>query len=82
MKPLELFQRKCLKSFLQLSEQATTPAIHFLTGELPIEGKIHIDVFSLLAGQSQLYKRLGHSSSRWRWSRRKIAAVIGEVFRA
>ena len=47
MKPLELFQRKCLKSFLHLSEHAATPAIHFLTGELPIEGKIHRDIFSL-----------------------------------
>ena len=26
---------------------APTPAIHFLTGELPIEGKIHKDIFSL-----------------------------------
>ena len=47
LKPLELFQRKCLKSFLHLTEQAPTPAIHFLTGELPVEGKLHRDIFSL-----------------------------------
>ena len=45
--PLILFQRKTLKSILKLSITAPTPAIHFLTGELPIEGKIHKDIFSL-----------------------------------
>ena len=47
LEPLSLFQRKTLKSILKLSITAPTPAIHFLTGELPIEGKIHRDVFSL-----------------------------------
>ena len=44
---LSLFQRKTLKSILMLSENAPTPSIHFLTGELPIEGQIHRDVFSI-----------------------------------
>ena len=47
LEPLGLFQRKCLKSFLHLTEKAPTPAIHFLTGELPVEGKIHRDIFAL-----------------------------------
>ena len=47
LESLCLFQRKTLKSILKLSKTAPTPAIHFLTGELPIEGKIHRDVFSL-----------------------------------
>ena len=47
MKSLSLFQRKILKSFLYLSKTASTPAIHFLTGELPVEGQIHRDIFSL-----------------------------------
>ena len=47
LEPLALFQRKCLKSILKLSITAPTPAVHFLTGELPIEGKIHNDIFSL-----------------------------------
>ena len=47
LEPLQIFQRKCLKSFLQLSKTASTPAIHFLFGELPIEGKMHRDIFSL-----------------------------------
>ena len=47
LEPLALFQRKLLKSILKLSSTAPTPAIHFLTGELPVEGKIHKDVFSL-----------------------------------
>ena len=47
LEPLSLFQRKTIKSILKLSISAPTPSIHFLTGELPIEGKIHRDVFAL-----------------------------------
>ena len=45
--PLAIFQRKVLKSILRLNSTAATPAIHFLTSELPIEAKIHFDVFTL-----------------------------------
>ena len=45
--PLLIFHRKILKSFLSLSKTAPTPALHFILGELPMEGKIHRDVFSL-----------------------------------
>ena len=44
---LFLFHRKTLKAFLHLSKTAPTPAIHFILGELHIEGKIHCDMFSL-----------------------------------
>ena len=47
IEPLALFQRKTLKSILKLSNGAPTPAIHFLTGELPVEGKVHKDIFAL-----------------------------------
>ena len=47
MEPFQLFHRKCLKAFLHLSQQASTSAIHFLLGELPMEGKLHRDMFSL-----------------------------------
>ena len=47
LEPLALFQRKTLKSILKLSNRAPTPAIHFLTGELPVEGKVHKDIFSV-----------------------------------
>ena len=47
LEPLSLFQRKTLKSILKLSLTAPTPAIHFLTGELPIEGMVHRDIFSV-----------------------------------
>ena len=47
LEPLSLFQRKTLKSILKLNITAPTPAIHFLTGELPVEGHIHKDIFSL-----------------------------------
>ena len=45
--PLSIFQRKTLKGVLKVSKQASTAGIHFLTGELPIEAKIHRDVFSV-----------------------------------
>ena len=47
IEPLALFHRKTLRGILNLSKYASTPAIHFILGELPIEGKIHRDVFSL-----------------------------------
>ena len=47
IEPISLFHRKILKSILHLSKSAPTPAIHFLLGELPIEGRIHRDMFSL-----------------------------------
>ena len=45
--PLTIFHRKTLRGILNLSKNATIPAIHFLLGELPIEAQIHIDVFAL-----------------------------------
>ena len=45
--PLSIFQRKTLKGVLKVSKQASSAGIHFLTGEIPIEAKIHKDVFSL-----------------------------------
>ena len=39
--PLNIFQRKILKGILKVSKQASTPALYFLTGELPIEAQIH-----------------------------------------
>jgi hypothetical protein len=47
MDPLAPLHRKVFKSFLHLSQTAPTPAIHFLLGELPMEGKVHRDMFSL-----------------------------------
>ena len=47
LQPIIIFQRKSLRAILKLSKCSSIPALHFLTGELPIEGKIHRDVFSL-----------------------------------
>ena len=47
LQPLMIFQRKTIKSILHLSVSAATPAIYFLTSELPIEAQIHQDIFSL-----------------------------------
>ena len=47
MEALDIFHRKCLKSFLHLSQTAPSPSVYFLLGELPMEGKIHRDIFAL-----------------------------------
>ena len=47
LESLCIFQRKTLRSILKLSKNATNPALYFLCGDLPIEGKLHRDVFSL-----------------------------------
>ena len=41
LQPLVIFQRKTLRSILKLSKTSCIPALYFLTGELPIQGKIH-----------------------------------------
>ena len=48
LEPISIFQRKSLRSILKLSKTAANCALFFLCGELPIEGKLHRDVFSLL----------------------------------
>ena len=47
LQSLTVFHRKILRGILNLSKCASIPAIHFLLGELPIEAKIHRDIFSL-----------------------------------
>ena len=48
MKPMTAFHRKVLRGFLHFSDKCPIPAIHFLLGEIPIEARLHRDVFSLL----------------------------------
>ena len=45
--PLGIFQRKTLKGVLKVSKNASTVGLHFLTGDLLIEAKIHKDMFSV-----------------------------------
>ena len=47
LQPLTMFHRKTLRGILTLSKSSNIPALHFLLGELPIEAKLHKDVFSL-----------------------------------
>lgn len=47
IEPLSVFTRKILKSVPHVSNTASTNGIHFLCGELPIEGWIHSTVNSL-----------------------------------
>ena len=47
IKPLIALQRKIIRGFLKISDRAPIPSLYFLTGELPIEAKMHRDIFSL-----------------------------------
>lgn len=47
LQPLTAFHKKTLRSFLSLSEKSPIPSLYFFLGELPIEAKIHRDMFSL-----------------------------------
>ena len=47
LKPLTIFHRKILRGILNLSKSSNIPALYFLLGEMPIDGQIHRDVFSL-----------------------------------
>ena len=58
---ITIFHRKILRGILNLSKCASIPAIHFLLGELPMEAKIHKDIFSLFYSvwsnpQSKIYQ--------------------------
>ena len=87
LEPLKIFQRKTLKSILKLSMTAPTPSIHFLTGELPIEGKIHKDIFSLFQTQNpdtKIYSIVKHllennceNSRTWSTHLRFLCSVYG-----
>ena len=59
--PLTIFHRKTLRGILNLSKSSNITALHFLLGELPMEGKIHRDIFSLFFSvwsnpDSKIYK--------------------------
>ena len=85
--PLSLFHRKTLKGILHLSQSSPSPAIHFLLGELPVEGKIHRDMFSLFYSiwcnpQSKIYQIVKHilntspeSSTTWAINLRHICRM-------
>ena len=47
MKSISIFQRKVLRSFLKLSNRSPIPSMFFLLGELPLEARIHLNIFSL-----------------------------------
>ena len=43
--PIPVFHRKIMKSVLSLRKTAPTPAIHFILGELHMEGNTHCNFF-------------------------------------
>ena len=47
LKSLTIFHRKVLRGILSFSKSSNIPALHFLLSEIPIEGQIHKDIFSL-----------------------------------
>ena len=85
--PLSIFHRKTLKGFLHLSQSTATPAVHFLFGELPMEGKIHRDMYSLFYSvwcnpQSKVYEIVKHilknspeNSTTWAINLRHISRM-------
>ena len=48
IKSLEVFHHKILRGFLKVGKSSPVPALHFLLGELPIEGLLHIRTLGLL----------------------------------
>ena len=63
--PMTIFHRKILRGILNFSRTSNIPALHFLLGELPIEGQIHKDVFCLFYSvwsnpQSKIYEIIKH----------------------
>ena len=44
---ISTFQNKIMCGFLHLSQTSPISALYFLLGELPIEGRLHLDVMSL-----------------------------------
>ena len=47
IKPLEIFHRKTLRGIMNFSKNSNIAALHFILAELPMEGQIHRDIFSL-----------------------------------
>ena len=47
MKSLSVFNNKILRGFLKLSNSSPVPSLYFLTGELPIAGRLHIDLLCM-----------------------------------
>ena len=47
IQPLSAFQKKVIRGFLHLSDSSPIPSLFILSGELPMEARIHRDVFSL-----------------------------------
>ena len=83
---LSIFQRKSLKGVLKVSTQASTAGIHFLTGEIPIEAKIHKDVFSLFFSvwsnpDSKIYAIVKHILSSCNENSRTWANFIRQISR-
>ena len=47
IKAVSIFHNKILRGFLKLSNSSPKPALYFLLGELPVEGRIHIATLML-----------------------------------
>ena len=47
-KSLQLFHNKIMRGILKLSKSSPVPALHFLLGELPVEGVLHMRTLGLI----------------------------------
>ena len=89
LESLTSFHKKVLRGFLHLSKRCPIPSIYFLTGELPIIGELHRDIFSLFYSiwcnpQSKIYEIVSYllenapeNSHTWSRHIRNIAKVYG-----
>ena len=87
LKPLQTFQKKILRGFLHLSQSSPIPSLFFLAGELPIEAKIHRDVFTLFLNiwsnpKTKIFKIIKHllenspkNSHTWSQHIRNLASL-------
>ena len=63
--PLNIFHRKILRGILNFSKSSSIASLHFLLGEIPIEGQIHRDIFSLFYSVWSNPKRKVHQTIRY-----------------
>ena len=89
IKPMQIFHNKILRGFLKQSFCSPVHCLYFLCGELPIEGRLHIDLLSLFFNiwsnsQTKIHeisqyimKMSGEKSTTWSLHLRLICKKYG-----
>ena len=79
LKSITAFHKKILRGFLHLSDRSPIPSLYFLTGELPIEARIHRDIFSVFYSICQNQKFTALSDIYWK-TVQKIATLGPDTY--